>query len=531
METNGGAGVNKQQSYSSNGTFENQKLKRKKETIMKFKLLILLTVGILCFNNEGGYSQTTNFYGTNKVQSDNHTGALFEVDIDRNKGFTYVKIVLVPTRFLKSLRIWTSYNTKIKAGDFEAQYFAALENTGTYYSIDCNKNIGFENAKYDQGYFYTLVFSGAIPPGLTDFSLIDEGSNSGCRGFSFRNYTLNNPDNHPKTNLSETLLKQKVDEENDGIVGIYEPFDKSGCKLGCIKDGQNYKLVYLGSGTQASWWKIGDVKAILRPSATNGVFKADWFMLDKTLNSDTYVTFDGTNMKTKVDESPESYLKMYPTNAGSNSFISGSQKSSGSGFAISSKGFIVTNYHVTNGAQSIKVRGINGDFSKLYTAKIEIEDKNNDLSIIKITDPAFTSLGVVPYTISNKSSDVGNSVFALGYPLKSVMGDEIKLTNGIISSKSGFQGDVTSYQISVPVQPGNSGGPLFDANGNLIGIVNAKLTIGENVSYAIKSSYLLNLIELIPNPLRLQSVNTLTGKTLASQVKVLNRFVYIIEIN
>lgn len=66
------------------------------------------------------------------------------------------------------------------------------------------------------------------------------------------------------------------------------------------------------------------------------------------------------------------------------------------------------------------------------------------------------------------------------------MGDEIKLTTGVISSKTGFQGDVSLYQISAPIQPGNSGGPLFDNKGNLIGIVNAKHKGAENVGYAIK---------------------------------------------
>ena len=66
------------------------------------------------------------------------------------------------------------------------------------------------------------------------------------------------------------------------------------------------------------------------------------------------------------------------------------------------------------------------------------------------------------------------------------MGDEVKLTNGIISSKTGFQGDVTTYQISVPLQAGNSGGPLFDSKGNVIGIVNAKHLGTENVSYVVK---------------------------------------------
>ena len=205
--------------------------------------------------------------------------------------------------------------------------------------------------------------------------------------------------------------------------------------------------------------------------------------------------------------------------------------SSGTGYAISSNGYIVTNHHVTEGATSIKIRGVNGDFSKTYTAKVIIEDKNNDLSIIKIDDPSFTSLGTIPYIMSNRASDVGSSVFVLGYPLRSTMGDEVKLTNGIISSKSGFQGDVTSYQITAPVQPGNSGGPLFDDKGSVIGIINAKHTGAENVSYAIKASYLMNLIDLMPTPPKLQTISSVSGKPLTEQVKILKKFTYIIEVN
>jgi len=219
--------------------------------------------------------------------------------------------------------------------------------------------------------------------------------------------------------------------------------------------------------------------------------------------------------------------KIYPSSESHNSFT----PRSGTGFAISSNGIIVTNSHVINGSTSIKVKGIKGDFSKSYNAKILVEDRTNDIAIIFIDDISFSSLGTIPYIFSNKSSDVGCSVFCLGYPLRSTMGDEVKLTNGIISSKSGFQGDITNYQISAPVQPGNSGGPLFDYKGNLIGIISAKHIGTENVSYAIKVSYLLNLIEQIPIIYKRPELNSLIGKSLSDQVKRVKNFTYIIEAN
>lgn len=204
---------------------------------------------------------------------------------------------------------------------------------------------------------------------------------------------------------------------------------------------------------------------------------------------------------------------------------------SGTGFAITSNGIIATNYHVIEEANSIKIRGVNSDFNKTYNAKVLVSDKNNDLALIQIDDYGFTSTGVIPYTIKTSISSVGENVFVLGYPLRATMGDEIKLTNGIISSKTGFQGDVTAYQISAPVQPGNSGGPVFDSRGNLIGIVNAKLVEAENAAYAIKTSYLSGLLELLSTPPKLQTVNSLTDKTLPSQVEIIKKLVFIIETN
>lgn len=119
----------------------------------------------------------------------------------------------------------------------------------------------------------------------------------------------------------------------------------------------------------------------------------------------------------------------------------------------------------------------------------------------------------------------------LGYPLLATMGDEIKLTNGIISSRTGFQGDVTTYQISASAQPGNSGGPLLDEDGNVIGIVSSKHMGAENATYAIKSNYLNNLIEILDVSLKLPTSNLLKGEKLSEQVNRVKDFVYIIEVN
>lgn len=167
---------------------------------------------------------------------------------------------------------------------------------------------------------------------------------------------------------------------------------------------------------------------------------------------------------------------------------------SGSGFALNN-GYICTNYHVVEGAKSIEILGVQGDFTISYSAKVVATDKFNDLALLQIDDSKFKGFGTIPYKVKTSMAEVGEDIFVLGYPMTTTMGDEIKLTNGIICSRTGFQGDVSLYQISAPIQPGNSGGPLFDSQGNLIGIVNAKHDGAENVGYAIKASYLRNLME------------------------------------
>ncbi len=221
------------------------------------------------------------------------------------------------------------------------------------------------------------------------------------------------------------------------------------------------------------------------------------------------------------------WIKVYPLEAEIVKFT----PSSGTGFAISEEGIIATNFHVVENGKTIMIKGINGEFNTAFKAVILVSDSKNDIVLLKINDPVFTSIKNIPYILKKDLSSVGENVFVLGYPLRASMGDEIKLTNGIISSKTGFQGDITTYQITAPVQPGNSGGPLFDNKGNLIGIVNAKHLDAENVTYAIKSSYLFNLIELLDTPAKLPAGSKLSNMNLSEQVQILKDYIYIIEVN
>ena len=190
---------------------------------------------------------------------------------------------------------------------------------------------------------------------------------------------------------------------------------------------------------------------------------------------------------------------------------------SGSGIALESKVF-ATNNHVVDGATHLFVYF--PETKEKYVAKTIKTDPTNDLAIVRITDPNFKGFPTIQYGFKKGLEDVGTDVFVLGYPRVDTMGEEVKLTTGVVSSRSGFQGNQSQYQVSAPVQPGNSGGPLFNDSGELIGIVSAKHTDGaENVSYAVKLSYLNDLIASSGESISLTKSSQIASQKLSEKCK------------
>lgn len=206
---------------------------------------------------------------------------------------------------------------------------------------------------------------------------------------------------------------------------------------------------------------------------------------------------------------------------------------SGSGFYVSNDGYIVTNYHVVENAYEVWVKCKQDGIYQKFKAEIIQKDVSNDLALIKITDSAFKTLKEIPYSILSGTSPLGSNVFTLGYPLAYVIGENVKYTSGNISSNCGMYNDVTSYQMTVPVQPGNSGGPLFDTNGNIVGVVvaqlNKELYGSENVNYAIKSNIVKNIIDLVPNSTMKKKNIKMKKLTNEEKINLLSDFVVMIQ--
>jgi S1-C subfamily serine protease len=174
-------------------------------------------------------------------------------------------------------------------------------------------------------------------------------------------------------------------------------------------------------------------------------------------------------------------------------------ESSGTGFFITEDGYLITNEHVAgNGAQ---VRLVTA--AGLLSAKVMKTDVANNIALLK-AEGKFCPLPVA----ASRTVRMGGTVATVGFPNPGLQGFAPKLAKGEIAALSGAQDDPKYFQISVPVQPGNSGGALVEERGNVVGVVSAKLNaaaavatsgaLPENVNYAVKSSFLLSFLESVP---------------------------------
>lgn len=402
-----------------------------------------------------------------------------------------------------------------------------LNRFGSYiWTISCK--IKFEDAGIGYGYVFYLPNVSVKGNDFNDHSLYGSMRNNITGRVHMHNSWNELETKRIITGMTERTIRETINSQFEGIYEDVVSSDGGGknkYRLGLKVIEDKMYLIYLSGCNLWDDWMEGDLKATLNPTGSPNIYLGSWINRDKTMST-AYFTFSPGCMEIVVDGKKSVYLKLYPT-------VTYEQQEqatdwSGTGFALKN-GYVVTNFHVVENAKNININGVNGDFSVSYTASIVATDKENDLAIIKINDSKFSGFGTLPYAIEMQMPEVGDDVFVLGYPLTQTMGDEIKLTNGIISSRTGFQGDASLYQMSAPIQPGNSGGPMFNSKGNVVGIVCAHHKGTENVGYAIKTSYLKNLAESSSLSNIFPTNNTVASLPLSGQVKKLKKYVYLIK--
>jgi len=199
-------------------------------------------------------------------------------------------------------------------------------------------------------------------------------------------------------------------------------------------------------------------------------------------------------------------------------------KSGGSAFMIDGKGYLLTNAHVLKGSSAVVA---NADGQEFKTSIVYV-DHAKDLAVLKITDSDYEPVKALPYDLKSTSVNLGAEVFTLGYPR-----NDITYNKGYLSAVSGFDGDTSTVQISLLANPGNSGGPVFNKYGDIIGILSTREANAQGVTFAIKSKEIMQSLESWSNKdtsavstASLRGSHNMKGVNRETQLKSLQKYVY-----
>ncbi|MFY7965428.1 MAG: S1C family serine protease [Chitinophagaceae bacterium] len=205
-------------------------------------------------------------------------------------------------------------------------------------------------------------------------------------------------------------------------------------------------------------------------------------------------------------------------------------KGGGSSFLIDGKGYLVTNAHVLDGATYASVFSEDG---KEYNAIIAYKNNESDLAILKIEDEEFEPIKNLPYGIKKSNADLGDEIFTIGFP--NFPRTDVVYNVGYLSSIKGFNGDTVSCQIQMNANHGNSGGPVFNKRGEVIGVLSTKLSKADGVSFAIKSKNIYQLVDDFKKSdstatnIKISTSTSINGDERTSQVKKIESYVYMVK--
>lgn len=166
-------------------------------------------------------------------------------------------------------------------------------------------------------------------------------------------------------------------------------------------------------------------------------------------------------------------------------------KSGGTGFLIDGKGYLVTSAHVVADADSVYIQNIKGSFFKVSTLYV---NRQTDIAVLKIVDSRYQPVKLLPYALQKNTADLGEEIFTMGFPRPT---SEIVYNRGYLSAKTGYNGDTTTYQLAISANPGNSGGPIFNHSGEVIGILSSKQNTAEGVVFSSRTKNIFTALHEI----------------------------------
>lgn len=296
-------------------------------------------------------------------------------------------------------------------------------------------------------------------------------------------------------------------------------------------------------------FKTGEEFVVLRPTAVSGVYQgrqkwkkspqaeAVWHPARVILDQSIFKQYNSVRVNPRVVLLPEwLYIRQSETDPATGIATardSGRSESearligNGSGFVFNEKGQILTNYHVIGKCGFLVARV--GDVSKRVS--VVGTDAGNDMAVLG----DFPGGHFAQFAEAGQAK-LGQTVLVMGYPLQSVLAPSVNLTSGIVSSLAGIRGDSRVLQVSAPIQSGNSGGPLLDSSGHIVGIVSFTLNheaiaesgnSSENVGFAIKGSTVKGFLDSLQLSYKIASPTQAVDATVIAEEG--RRFTALIE--
>ncbi len=168
-----------------------------------------------------------------------------------------------------------------------------------------------------------------------------------------------------------------------------------------------------------------------------------------------------------------------------------SPKVGGTGFLIDGKGYLITSAHVVANADSVYIQNTKGNYFKVSTLYV---NKETDIAVLKIVDGRYQPVKSLPYALQKNTAELGEEVFTLGFPRPT---SEMVYNKGYLSAQTGFNGDTASYQLAISANPGNSGGPIFNHSGEIIGILSGRQITAEGVVFSSRTKNIFTALHEI----------------------------------
>lgn len=308
----------------------------------------------------------------------------------------------------------------------------------------------------------------------------------------------------------DKLMRASVNEAHDMLLGEgkIKPYN-SGSKIVQLWNRSKRTIAVAASIAGVTALVISAVVNSLTPKTDKAQIENLGRKIDKLEETQNHTRRELSDVKNKIEIPGE------PAKFG------------GTGFLIDTRGYLVTNAHVISKAERVSVQSLSG---VELTAKKIFSDDSLDIAILKIDDNLYKPLAALPYAISKKATgDLAEPIFTLGYPK-----EEIVYGEGYLSAKTGYKGDSLTCQISVSANPGNSGGPVINKDGEVIGILSTRQTSAEGVVFAIKSKSIFKALDDLKKDsnnlhLKLPVTSSLKNIDRPQQVKKIQDCVFMVK--